>query len=142
VKLVVDASVAIKLVVDEADREAARRIIRDEKHELIEPDFLLVEAANILWKKSRLGEIQQEQVLSGLSDLRVTFDRFVRIDELVDTAVHMSLELDHPVYDCLYLALADGQGSMLVTADGRLLRTIAGSRYSALAIPLSEFASQ
>ena len=32
----------------------------------------------------------------------------------------MAIEIDHPVYDCLYLACAEAMGSDVITADKRL----------------------
>jgi len=32
--------------------------------------------------------------------------------------------LDHPVYDCVYLALAEREHATFVTADSRLLRRL------------------
>lgn len=36
-------------------------------------------------------------------------------------ALTISFDLDHPVYDCCYLALTRRLGSTLVTADKRLI---------------------
>ena len=40
--------------------------------------------------------------------------------ELVAHASAIAFEIDHPVYDCLYLACAEVEGAPLVTADGKL----------------------
>lgn len=40
-------------------------------------------------------------------------------DALIAPAVRLMLSLQHPVYDCLYLALAEREGMPLVTADER-----------------------
>ena len=39
---------------------------------------------------------------------------------LASRAIELALELDHPVYDCFYLALAEAEKTELVTADLRL----------------------
>jgi predicted nucleic acid-binding protein len=39
---------------------------------------------------------------------------------LAPRAVELALGLDHPVYDCFYLALAETEKAELVTADLRL----------------------
>ena len=56
--------------------------------------------------------------------------RLSRAVELVDViepdrqlqaeALALACHLDHPVYDCLYLALARREAAVLVTADQRL----------------------
>ena len=55
---VVDASVAVKWVVDEADSGPARSMA-DARLEA--PDLLLVECANILWKKAGIGDLTRQQ---------------------------------------------------------------------------------
>jgi predicted nucleic acid-binding protein len=47
VTIVVDASVAIKWVLDEEDSQATRQLLDDQI--LIAPDFIILECANILW---------------------------------------------------------------------------------------------
>jgi predicted nucleic acid-binding protein len=40
----------------------------------------------------------------------------------------LAFELDHPVYDCLYLACAMREKTTLITADQRLYRVVGGTR--------------
>ena len=40
-------------------------------------------------------------------------------------ALALASHLDHPVYDCLYLALARREAALLLTADQRLLQLAA-----------------
>jgi predicted nucleic acid-binding protein len=46
--------------------------------------------------------------------------------DLLDRAFSLSLDLDHPIYDCLYLALALDTDARLVTADRRFTRVVRG----------------
>ena len=84
------------------------------------PDFLLIEAANVLWKKARRKEIADPQPyleeLSRLPDVVVLCPSV----DLVARASAIALEIAHSVYDCLYLACAEVEGAPLVTADCRL----------------------
>ena len=43
---------------------------------------------------------------------------------LFETATRMSIEIDHPAYDCLYLVLAVEKKCQFVTADERFLRKL------------------
>jgi predicted nucleic acid-binding protein len=45
--------------------------------------------------------------------------------ELLDAALGLSLDLSHPVYACVHLALAIRDGMPLLTADGRLSNAVA-----------------
>lgn len=44
--------------------------------------------------------------------------------------------LNHPVYDCLYIALAARDGAPLVTADGALVRRVRNTPWENLVEPL------
>ena len=120
---VVDASVAIKWVIQEAGTEAALRLLG---HELIAPDLLVAECANILWRKQRLGEISaREAGLAARLLERAELD-LVPMRRLLDRATALAIALDHPAYDAVYLALAETTGRAFVTADLRLARKAAG----------------
>ncbi|MBI3682117.1 MAG: type II toxin-antitoxin system VapC family toxin [Acidobacteria bacterium] len=43
---------------------------------------------------------------------------------LLDSAFELSLDLHHPVYDCVYIALALRRDMPLVTADERLVAAV------------------
>ena len=55
-RMVVDASVALKWLVEEEGSEAANRLLQGD-HELYAPRLMASEIANALWRKARLGEI-------------------------------------------------------------------------------------
>ena len=44
---------------------------------------------------------------------------------LLDAAIGLACDLKHPVYDCVYLALADSLGTALVTADQKFANKVA-----------------
>jgi predicted nucleic acid-binding protein len=47
---------------------------------------------------------------------------------LLETAISIALEFDHPAYDCVYIALAAANDCRFVTADDRLIRKLAHVR--------------
>ena len=116
--LVVDASVVIKWVVEE-DGTAEALALRRQK--LIAPDLIVAECANILWKKVRRTELSAEE--AGIaSRLLANADLDLRpTRSLMNTALEIAIQLDHPAYDCLYLALAEQNDAEFVTADSRLV---------------------
>lgn len=125
--MIVDASVAVKWLIEEEGSSAAIDLIG--RTELVAPALLHIEVANTIWKKARRGEFAHDQNLSTLPDqLR---DLVRTEDELpvMTRALSLALSLDHPIYDCIYLALAEALETNLVTADTRFLRKIAG-RYA------------
>ena len=118
-KLIVDASIAVKWFFTESHTAEARRLLA---HRIVlhAPSLILTEAANVIWKKARRKEIPDAQpYLAELDALRdvVTLRPSA---ELIVPATAIALALDHPVYDCLYLACAEAEGAPLVTADKKL----------------------
>ncbi len=133
--LVVDASVAIKWFVDEPGADRARSLgkrVPDWSHRT----SWFRRYAALLWRKVRLGQAVPE--LAAEATLRLS----AKLIDLRPTAIPASrammlaLELDHPVYDCFYLALAESEQSAMLTADRRLLARLSRSNLAALAEPL------
>ncbi len=116
-RLLLDASVAIKVVVAEADSELALRVL---DHALVAPDLLMAECGNILWKKVRRDEMPAEaadQAAAALLALRV---EILPASRFLPGALRRAIRVGHPVYDCLYAEAAATLGLPLVTADRRL----------------------
>jgi predicted nucleic acid-binding protein len=116
---VVDASIAVKWVVAETDSEAAARLLEGDAV-LLAPDLLYAEAANALWALSRRGDVAAADVreaLAVLADVPLHIPSSMR--QLMPAATRLAQDLDHPVYDCFYLALAVQQQYPLLTADRR-----------------------
>ena len=111
---VVDASVAVKWVVPEALSEHAERVLATDE-ELLAPDLLLVEAANALWKKTERGELASAEARRAL-DVVLSSGLVIRPSRpLLSRALVLADRLAHPVYDCVYLALAEHERATLVT---------------------------
>lgn len=116
---VVDASVAIKWVVAEPGTKEALLIRR---HRLVAPDLLVPECANILWKKVRRGELSDAEAMLAARLLQRAEVELEPMRGLLEPATKLAIALDHPAYDCLYLALAEALSCALVTADEQLYR--------------------
>ena len=118
-KLIVDASVAVKWLFTEEGTVESRQLLAH-RIVLYAPDFILTEVANVIWKKAHRKEIADPQPY--LEELARLPDAVVLCPsaDLVAHAAAIALEIGHPVYDCLYLACAEVERSPLITADGRL----------------------
>jgi predicted nucleic acid-binding protein len=122
--LVIDASVALKwFLADEPDAARALALV-GQPEALIAPDILIAEVCNAVWRSARLGRISRVQLNEIAAGLPRFFDALVGAAMLAARAVAIADQLDHPVYDCLYLALADVREASFVTADARLLAKI------------------
>ena len=118
---VVDASVAVKWVIPEALSDAADRV-RDGEDDILAPDLLLVEVANALWRKTTAKEISPREADAAFDLVRGSGIDLHPTGPLLSRAMDVARRLGHPVYDCVYLALAEREHAAFVTADHRLLR--------------------
>jgi predicted nucleic acid-binding protein len=117
---VVDASVAVKWVLLEPDRERSLRLLDDYQSgalRLIAPEFLLAEIASVLAKRCRRRELTPVQARESFGLFRVYMPVLVALGGEIDSALELSILHSVPIYDCLYLALALERGCELVTAD-------------------------
>lgn len=139
--LIVDASVAIKWLVEEPDHLAARSLL-DRNEQLQAPDFVFLEAANVLWKKVLRGELTPDQAAEEINSLPRLFETITPSTLLLGRALRIAIEIAHPVYDCLYLACAEFANADLVTADLRFAQRARSRAAGARAYSLSGLATR
>ncbi len=122
-KFVVDASIVVKWFVAE-DLSDPARLLLAQRNQFFAPGLLLAEFANTIWKKARRGDIADPQPhLDELSNLSSLISLYPT-SALVNRASQISFAIDHPIYDCLYLAAAEATDSPLITADKRLITKV------------------
>ena len=136
--LVIDASVAIKWLIDEPGREHALRLRR---HRLFAPELLVAECANVLWKKVRRKELSEEEAVTAAQLLERADIELEPMRRLMEAATRLAIALDHPAYDCVYLALAQSLACDFVTGDERLRRRTLPAGFTSKAIGLAEAAA-
>lgn len=119
-RVIVDASVAIKWFMAEDDSAAAHNFLST-RLEFWAPDLLRLEIASGMWKNWRKKLASAEQVRSAIAALDRTIAVWQESSRLIDHAVDLSLALDHGIYDCIYLSLAQATAIPVVTADKRML---------------------
>ena len=136
--VVVDASVAAKWLIAEPDSEIAA-VLLDGSFDLQAPRLLASEIGNMLWRKAVNGSIDDHEaarLAAALLDMPLQW----RDDERTCVeAVRIAVELGHPAYDCMYLALASLIGTQVVTADERFVSAVASTPYRTIVSPLWEF---
>ena len=112
---VIDASVAVKWVITEEDSEQASSLFSGLI--LSAPDLIVAECVNILWKKVRRAQLTQDEALMAARILQRMDVELHPMRPLMESATRLAVDLGHPAYDCLYLALALEKGAQFVTAD-------------------------
>jgi len=126
VTVVVDASVAAKWLLAEADSELAAGLLADD---LIAPVILRLECANAIVKRLRVGQLDAGEARQRIDEIGQLPVRLFETDD--QTAAELALELRHPVYDCAYLALAQARSLQVVTADRRFVDAANAAGYGA-----------
>jgi predicted nucleic acid-binding protein len=121
--IVIDASVAIKWFIPEIYAIPATSLL-DKKFKLLAPDLIFAEVGDILWKKWRLNELAMDIANSMLDDFKkMPFDIHEN-EALLNVAWQMATTYNCTVYDSLYVALAEIERALLVTADRVLYNTL------------------
>ncbi|MBV8687542.1 MAG: type II toxin-antitoxin system VapC family toxin [Alphaproteobacteria bacterium] len=111
--LVIDTSVAVKWVVEEAGADKAFELI---PRSLIAPELFQAEIGNALTKKVRAGELSPEQARLGFFQIQSRVS-LVPGASYGSAALDLALSLNHSIYGCYFLAMAEAGGHLLVTAD-------------------------
>lgn len=119
--VVVDASVALQWVLNEPESLWARALPRTSA--LVAPTLIWTECANGLWRIARAAPaMDANQAFAVVSTVPL---EVVEPGLAIQTrALRLARDLDQPVYDCLYLALALDRGAALATVDRRFLRVL------------------
>ena len=91
------------------------------------PTLLHIEVANGLRKKARKGELadtpELQTLIESIGNVVQTIDEV----PVIGRALAIAAKLNHSVYDCVYLALAEQLGRELVTADVTFLNKVKAS---------------
>lgn len=117
---VVDASTALKWVLDEPGSAEAAALL--DGRALHAPALLRVEVANALWAAGQRGRLLPDEADDALDlILRAPLRIEAESPALHARALRLARLIGHPVYDCLYLALAAERGLPVVTADRRFV---------------------
>ncbi len=126
--IVVDASVIIKCLLPEDGSEQALSLL--DTQTCIAPDLIVHECVNALWKNAKVGRARRERVFEALAlFLNLNLD-LTSSSRLAPRALELAIALDHPAYDCFYLALAERHGIDLVIVDGAFARKVTESGVS------------
>ena len=136
---VVDASVAVKWVIEETE---STRALALKGCRLYAPDLWVAECANVLWKKSARNEISAGEAEAAAMALEAAEVELVATRPLLARAVVLATRLGHAAYDCLYLLAAADLGIPLITADSRLAALARTKDAPAAVIALSDLPSR
>jgi predicted nucleic acid-binding protein len=126
----VDASVALKWFFAEDHSASALRVL-DSAHDLHAPEFLLVETDNVLCTRIRRGEITPEDADAVRSALRQFPVQWHPQQALLEAAFAVAVAAGITIYDALYVSLAELLRAPCITADRRLVASLANGPLAA-----------
>jgi predicted nucleic acid-binding protein len=128
-RMVVDASVAVKIFVPEVLSAQAQslfaRFAAEDGAELIVPDFFFIECANVFWKWVQRSAYSAHDAQAHLRDLTLLGLTTIPDQVLADAALEIALQHKITSYDACYVAAAAQLKLPLITADEKLARQIA-----------------
>jgi predicted nucleic acid-binding protein len=90
-------------------------------------------------EKVRLDELSREEALFAAGLLARADVELLPMRPYLEAATAIAIALDHPAYDCLYIACAEAAGLRFVTADAGLVHKIAAhaaGRYAGRVVEL------
>lgn len=128
--IVVDASVALLWLVDMPSSKRAERLL-DSEEPLVAPDLIVPELTNAVWKSVAFAELSPDDARDAIGSINRYFSDIVPTYPFRMRALSIAIELKHPAYDCFYLALAEHLSCNVITADERLIKRCANSRFEA-----------
>lgn len=133
VRCVVDASVAIKLFIDQAESDQAEALFAqlgtEPNTELYVPELFYAECANVLWQYVRRVNYPAAEAKASLVRLQALALQRVAIPDLVNEALDISISQGISAYDACYVELSERLHLPLVTADQKLIRSLAATSF-------------
>jgi len=127
---VVDASVAVKWVVEEIHFQSARRLLA-KSYELLVPYFFFAEVANVFWKRVNRRENSADDAKLALEAIKAQPLQVYSARVLMVDAFDMAIQTQRAVYACVYLTLAVKHKGQMVTADQKLFNALQNSSLAA-----------
>lgn len=126
---------ALKVYLEEDLTEEAQRVLdagRDGSAELLAPALILPEFRHALTRRVRREEItasDAQEMWESFGDWPLDF---FEIGPLVPRAAEISGESGCTVYDAIFVALAESEGIVVLTADGKLIKALDGTPFASL----------
>lgn len=93
---------------------------------VIAPQFMAIEMWNVLRKIHSLQNVPLMKVESVYTFFENTIDHFFDDMLLLEKARELSFSLNHPIYDCLFLALSFENDALFISKDQRLVAKAVG----------------
>ena len=129
-----DASVLFKTLINEADSDQADTFVSSSR--LVVPEILYAEIGNAIWSHVHSGKLSPDVASELIDDLTRAILEVVPIRPYIKRALAIAASVGHPIYDCIYLAVAESFDVPVVTADRRLLVALRRADWTTVEVKL------
>ncbi len=109
--------------------------------ELFAPGTVQPEFFNALWWHHRREDLPLDRVRASWEGFAMDPVVLYAPEDLMPRAAEITLETGVIIYDALFLALAENSGTVVITADNRLLKTLEDTAHARLAHHLADVGS-
>ena len=117
--MVVDTNVFVYALVGASEFRADSLNVLRAPIDVVVPGSFRAELANVLWQYIRRREATLEECSEIIADVDEIIDREVSVAGFWERALQMAVLADHPPYDAIFAALAEREGTRVVTYDRR-----------------------
>ncbi len=118
---VLDASAAIEIVLQREQAEKITRCVTDADW-VITPTLFMAEVTNVFWKYQKIADFPFLVCEKGIEQAIGLPDDFIEEKDLWREAFKLACNLNHSVYDMLYLVVARRNNGTLLTLDKKLIK--------------------
>ena len=136
--MVIDTSVLFEALVPGPHTGVAAQVLLSAP-KLTAPDLIRIEVSGALTKAVRRKQISAEYAAAAFTRLPMTLPPLEATEPLIDRSFALSLELGHPLADCVFLAQAEARSDTLLTVDQRFVRKLAGTAHEGRVIALADW---
>lgn len=134
---VIDANIAVRFFVNIEHSEFIETLFY--KKRPFAPDLIISETSSALRKYVLSGDMSVEAAMVSINMLPNMIDQSPTGSMGAD-AIKLSIDLNHPVYDCYYAVCAKMMSLPFLTADKKFVRKIESSNFKVEIIELSQLA--
>ena len=129
--IIIDASLAVKWFLDEADSSLADQILETQSGNLLVPPTFVVEVISTLVREANIHKAHAGVMRDAIARLTAFLgDGTISVCEQkpaqIERAANIAIDLGHPLKDCIYLLLAMELDCDLITADARFVEKAKG----------------
>ena len=117
--VVLDASAAIKIVFQQTPSKTLSDYLKKADW-VIAPDIFVSEVTNVFWKYHQFEDLPLNISENYMNKTIKLIDDFIEAGEIYQEAFSFSCQINHSVYDSMYLISARRHNAIFISADKKL----------------------